>query len=115
MGYEAGGTPPTPGGGVNPWGGNFGIFSPRTPQPQNNAIGAGESLGVFIGFKNGMTYANFLAAATNQSNFRLIAHIEGVVNGQSIWSIGDNNSLIPTPGAAALLADAGLLATRRRR
>lgn len=115
MGYEAGGNPPTPGGGVNPWGGNFGIFSPRTPQPQNDAIGAGESLGVFIGFKNGMTYANFLAAATNQSNFRLIAHIQGVVNGQSIWSIGDNNSLIPTPGAAALLADAGLLATRRRR
>ncbi len=112
--YSAPGTPPNPPGSINGvlggvWGGNLFNADPDSPNSVANSLNPGESFAVHFDLVGGATFADVVAGLTGDpAAFRVVAHIQRV-DGSSIWGVN------PTPGTAAPIAIAGLMAARRRR
>jgi hypothetical protein len=108
--FSNGASPPNPPGSIGGWDGNH--YSADSDSPvSTNGINPTESLTIRFGYDAGKNFADLLQALTTPS-FRIAMHIQGVGNGSSVWAV---SKPVPAPGAAGLLASAGLIAARRRR
>ncbi len=113
--YAQGASPGSPAGSIQFFGGSWGgsVFDadPTTPQPNVNAINAGESLTTRFDLSGLLTYADLLGAlAGGDGVFRLAGHVQGIgAGGASIWIV------TPSPASGTLMLGGLLCATRRRR
>jgi len=121
--FSAGGSPPTPGGGIHTtaggaWGGNFFSMSVNSPRPNQNAISGGESLTVVFANNGTFSLSDFVLALQN-NDIRLVQHYRAFgPDGESAW-LSSNFAVVPLPPAAwaglGLLGVMGAVRTLRRR
>lgn len=98
------------------WGGTMYGIKPERPRPNVNSLNPGESVSVIFDLAEGYSAADVFDAINYEpGDFRVVMHIQSVGDsGSSVWAV-NRESLIPTPGAAALMGLGGLIASRRRR
>ncbi|MDX9911960.1 MAG: hypothetical protein RBS39_09025 [Phycisphaerales bacterium] len=112
--FSQGATPPNLPGGNNcspPFVATAGFTADSNPPAQPNGVNPGEFVTVRFSLINGQTYADTIAAMVS-GELRVGVHVQGFASGGSEAFVA---TLVPAPGALALLGASGLLAGRRRR
>lgn len=86
------------------------------PPVPKHGVNPGESVVVVVVMQEGLTFFDALVGL-NDGSIRIGLHVQAFENGGSESFVNEQlpDRLVPTPGAAALLAFAGLAALRRRR